>query len=48
LPGVILTPHVAGSAELTFERRWALQKENLRRFAHGEALLNVVDPAAGY
>jgi phosphoglycerate dehydrogenase-like enzyme len=48
LSGVILTPHVAGSAELTFERRWALQKENLRRFAHGEALLNVVDPAAGY
>jgi phosphoglycerate dehydrogenase-like enzyme len=48
LPGVFLTPHVASRAELTLERRWVLQKENLRRFAHGEALLNVVDPAAGY
>lgn len=48
LPGVTLTPHVAGRAELTSSRRWALQRENLRRFARGEALLNVVDPAAGY
>jgi phosphoglycerate dehydrogenase-like enzyme len=48
LPGVTLTPHVAGRAELTSQRRRALQLENLRRFSVGEPLLNVVDPRAGY
>ncbi len=45
---VVITPHAAGRAELTVERRDALLLENLRRFANGEALLNVVDRKAGY
>lgn len=45
---VIVTPHVAGRAEITQDRRWALFKENVRRFGAGEPLLNVVDKDAGY
>jgi phosphoglycerate dehydrogenase-like enzyme len=45
---VIITPHVAGHAEVTAERRWSLLRENLRRFAAGEPLYNVVDKVAGY
>lgn len=48
LPNVIITPHVASDAELTNERSWVLLRENLRRFAAGEPLLNVVDKKAGY
>jgi phosphoglycerate dehydrogenase-like enzyme len=44
----VITPHVAADAELTEERRWTLLRENLRRFAAGEPLLNVVDKQAGY
>ena len=47
-PNVIITPHSSSDAELTEERRWALLRENLRRFDAGEPLLNVVDPRAGY
>lgn len=47
-PRVIITPHVAGDAELTDERAWALVLENLRRFDRGEPLLNVVDVSVGY
>lgn len=45
---VVITPHTAGSAELTSERWWALYRENVRRFGAGEPLLNTVDKAAGY
>ncbi len=48
LPNVVITPHVAGEAELTEERAFALFRENLRRFDAGEPLLNVVDEEAGY
>lgn len=48
LPQVVITPHSSSRAELTDERRDALWIENLRRFGAGEALLNVVDRAAGY
>ena len=34
--------------EVTLERRWALFRENVRRFGAGEPLLNVVDKEAGY
>ncbi len=47
-PNVVITPHVASNAEITDERRWALFRENLRRFDAGEPLLNVVDLKAGY
>ena len=48
MANVIITPHVASDAELTEERRWALLKENIRRFGAGEPLLNCVDKKAGY
>ena len=44
---VIITPHVAGRGGER-ERHLVLLKENLRRYAAGDALLNVVDPARGY
>lgn len=48
MPNVVITPHVAGRAELTEQRRGAMYVEQLRRFAAGEALFNVVDRDAGY
>jgi phosphoglycerate dehydrogenase-like enzyme len=45
---VVITPHVSGDAEVTDTRRWTLLRENLRRFAAGEPLYNVVDKQAGY
>ena len=48
MPNVVITPHTAGHAEVTVYRRWALLRENLRRFTAGEPLLNVVDKQAGY
>jgi phosphoglycerate dehydrogenase-like enzyme len=47
-PDVLITPHVAGRAALSSGRWNAMYLENLRRFAAGEPLLNVVDKAAGY
>ncbi len=47
-PNVVITPHVASIASLTTARRWALTKENVRRFGAGEPLLNTVDKEAGY
>lgn len=48
MENVVITPHTAGTAELTGERWWTLYKENVRRFGAGEPLLNTVDKAAGY
>ena len=48
MPNVIITPHVAGRSAVTTERRAALLQENLRRFAKGEPLMNVVDKKLGY
>jgi phosphoglycerate dehydrogenase-like enzyme len=45
---VIVTPHIAGQSDRVQERRIALLKENIRRFAAGEPLLNVVDKQKGY
>lgn len=44
---VIITPHVAGYGGER-ERHMTLLRENLRRYAAGERLLNVVDPQRGY
>lgn len=44
---VIITPHVASRGSNRI-RHNILVKENLRRFAAGDALLNVVDPELGY
>jgi phosphoglycerate dehydrogenase-like enzyme len=48
LPNVIVTPHTAWSSGRVLDRSVELFCENLRRFAAGEPLLNVVDPSAGY
>lgn len=43
MPNVILTPHVAACSIKIPERHLATLLENVRRFARGEAPLNVVD-----
>ena len=48
LPNVIVTPHTAWSSGRVLDRSVELFCDNLRLFAAGEALRNVVDPAAGY
>jgi phosphoglycerate dehydrogenase-like enzyme len=48
LPNVIVTPHTAWSSGRVLDRSVELFCDNLRRFAAGEPLLNVVDASAGY
>ncbi len=48
MDNVIITPHVSGSSPETSRRQFGLLEENVRRFAAGEPLLNVVDKHAGY
>ena len=43
LENVLLTPHTAGHAPHTAERRLNVLLENVRRFTAGELLINVVD-----
>lgn len=45
---VVITPHVAGQSDLMPKRRLELFKENIRRFAEGRPMLNVVDKQKGY
>ncbi|HWE35906.1 MAG TPA: D-2-hydroxyacid dehydrogenase [Isosphaeraceae bacterium] len=45
LPNVILTPHTAGYSPVVAPRHLATLVANVRRFARGEPLLNVVDKA---
>lgn len=45
---VIITPHSAGQSPGGKKRAHEFFRENLRRFAAGEMLLNVVDKKAGY
>ena len=48
LPGLIITPHVAGSSPGFLERAVPFFCENLRRYLAGEPLLNRVDVTRGY
>jgi len=48
MPNVIVTPHTAWSSGRVLDRSVELFCDNLQRFAAGEPLLNMVDPAAGY
>ena len=48
MPNVIITPHVAAQSGVQSERYVLLAAENLRRYAAGEPLLNVVDIQRGY
>ncbi len=45
---VIVTPHTAWSSARVLDRSIELFCDNLRRYAAGEPLRNVVDPGAGY
>ena len=47
-PNVILTPHTSWSSTRVLDRSVGLFCDNLRRYAAGEPLVNVVDPTAGY
>jgi phosphoglycerate dehydrogenase-like enzyme len=44
-PEVLITPHVAGVGPHEAERRFAVLRENCRRFVAGEDLINIVDKA---
>jgi phosphoglycerate dehydrogenase-like enzyme len=48
LPNVIVTPHTSWSSARVLDRSVDLFCDNLRRYAAGEPLLNVVDPRQGY
>lgn len=45
---VIVTPHIAGQSDKSVARMFGTAKENVRRFAEGRPLLNVVDKQKGY
>jgi phosphoglycerate dehydrogenase-like enzyme len=47
-PNLAITPHNSGAAPIRQVRLVALVAENVRRYAGGTALLNVVDKARGY
>ena len=48
MPGVIITPHASGSSPTNDDRRFAIFAANLRRFAAGQTLENIVDFDEGY
>jgi phosphoglycerate dehydrogenase-like enzyme len=45
---VVITPHIASAAEGSNQRRIGIISENIRRFAKGEPMINVVNKAKGY
>ena len=47
-PDVLITPHVSGFHAGHWPRATAIFADNLRRFAAGQLLANVVDKEAGY
>lgn len=48
LDNLMITPHCAGAGPFGQERRLAVIVDNVKRFAAGHALANVVDLARGY
>ncbi len=44
----IITPHIAGRSDLDRARMLGTVKENIKRFAEGKPLINVVDKQKGY
>jgi phosphoglycerate dehydrogenase-like enzyme len=47
-PNVIITPHVSAESDVDEKVRFAILRENLRRYVAGEKMLSVVDVAKGY
>lgn len=48
LPGVIITPHVAGQSRLRIDQMTDFFCDNLRRYLAGRPLLNLVDKRLGF
>ena len=48
MPGVLLTPHMAGHGPYLNDRRYDIVAENCRRFATGRPLMNEVDKAGWF
>lgn len=48
MPNVIVTPHIAGMRDDYGAQFTAIFADNLGRYARGEPMRNVVDPARGY
>jgi phosphoglycerate dehydrogenase-like enzyme len=48
MPNVVVSPHSASTSDRENGRITELFCDNLRRYAAGEPLLNVVDPSVGY
>ena len=44
----IITPHVAGRSDQDNSRMVGIVRENIKRFAAGKPLINVVDKRKGY
>ncbi len=47
-PHVLITPHISSRSDLPGEGRWIVARENMRRYARGAPMLNVVDQVRGY
>ena len=48
LPNLMVTPHMAGNFAAYLDRVMDILRENLRRFAAGEPMVNVLDKQRGY
>jgi phosphoglycerate dehydrogenase-like enzyme len=48
MQNVIITPHVSAESDLGDRLRFAIVRENLRRYVAGDAMLSVVDVGKGY
>jgi phosphoglycerate dehydrogenase-like enzyme len=48
LPNLVITPHTSWSSTRVLDRSVGLFCDNLRNYAAGRPLVNVVDPSAGY
>jgi phosphoglycerate dehydrogenase-like enzyme len=47
LDNVVMTPHIAGATDATFDHRWKLINQNFQSLRTGAPFANVVKPAAG-
>ncbi len=47
-PGMLITPHMAGTTEKLWTRQVELLEDNISRYLSGRALRNIVDKSSGY
>lgn len=48
VPNLLISPHISALSPRTMERTFGIVAENLRRFAAGQPVMNVVDKERGY